>query len=98
MFLSQLPPDVIQPVLEALPMPVFFKDRAGIYRGCNQAFTTLLGLSPADVAGLHKAPAVRFETPAVAAILSMLVTSKPLARNSAIAAATMASRLRSVRR
>ena len=51
MFLSQLPPDVIQPVLEALPMPVFFKDRAGIYRGCNLAFTTLLGLCPADVVG-----------------------------------------------
>lgn len=32
-------------------MPVFFKDRAGIYRGCNQAFTTLLGLTPADVVG-----------------------------------------------
>lgn len=32
-------------------MPVFFKDRAGIYRGCNQAFTTLLGLTPADVMG-----------------------------------------------
>jgi hypothetical protein len=41
---------------------------------------------------------VRLETPAVAAILSMLVTSNPLARNSAMAAATMASRLRSVRR
>jgi diguanylate cyclase (GGDEF)-like protein/PAS domain S-box-containing protein len=51
LFLSQLPPDVIQPVLEALPMPVFFKDRAGIYRGCNLAFTTLLGLCPADVVG-----------------------------------------------
>lgn len=32
-------------------MPVFFKDRAGIYRGCNLAFTTLLGLCPADVVG-----------------------------------------------
>src|SRR5688500_4918967 len=41
---------------------------------------------------------VRFDTPAVAAILSMLVISKPLLRNSAIAAWRMASRFRSVRR
>jgi hypothetical protein len=41
---------------------------------------------------------VRFDTPAVAAILSMLVASKPLLRNSASAALTMAWRLRSVRR
>lgn len=51
MFLSQLSPDVIQPVLDALPMPVFFKDRAGVYRGCNEAFTALLGRTPAEVVG-----------------------------------------------
>ena len=32
-------------------MPVFFKDRAGVYRGCNEAFTALLGRTPAEVVG-----------------------------------------------
>ena len=30
-------------------MPVFFKDRAGVYRGCNEAFTALLGRTPAEL-------------------------------------------------
>lgn len=48
---SQLPPVALQSVLDALPMPVFFKDRAGIYRGCNGAFATIFDLTPVDVVG-----------------------------------------------
>jgi hypothetical protein len=39
---------------------------------------------------------VRLDTPAAAAMRSMLVASKPRARNSAMAAVVMAARLRSV--
>ncbi len=33
-----------QTLLEAMPAPVFFKDAAGRYQGCNKAFESLLGL------------------------------------------------------
>lgn len=52
LLLSHLSTDLIQPVLDALPMPVFFKDRAGVYRGCNQAFTELLGKRPEEMNGM----------------------------------------------
>lgn len=55
-------------VLDLLPVPVFWKDRAGVYRGCNQAFADFLGrpaheivgkdvfqLSPADLAAKYRA-------------------------------------------
>jgi PAS domain S-box-containing protein len=30
-------------LIEAIPVPVFYKDIAGVYRGCNQAFAAMLG-------------------------------------------------------
>lgn len=42
-FLSQL--------LDALPMPVFYKDQVGRYLGANPAYFNLLGLSPEDFLG-----------------------------------------------
>lgn len=55
-------------VLDLIPIPVFWKDRAGIYRGCNRAFADLLGcriddlvgkdvfaLSPPELAGKYQA-------------------------------------------
>jgi len=30
-------------LLDAIPAPVFYKDAAGIYRGCNKAFEAYLG-------------------------------------------------------
>lgn len=55
-------------VLDLIPVPVFWKDRAGIYRGCNQAFAEFLGrpaeniigkdvfqISPADLAAKYRA-------------------------------------------
>ena len=41
MFDIRLPSTLVQSVLDALPTPVFFKDRAGRYQGCNRAFTEL---------------------------------------------------------
>lgn len=55
-------------VLDLIPIPVFWKDRGGIYRGCNRAFADLLGrrvddilgkdvfaLSPPELAGKYQA-------------------------------------------
>lgn len=50
-WLPHLSSEMVQPVLDCLPMPVFFKDRAGIYRGCNAAFAAMLGHQPADLIG-----------------------------------------------
>ncbi|MYL81618.1 PAS domain-containing protein [Desulfovibrio aerotolerans] len=36
--------DLSRAMLEALPLPVFFKDAAGRYTGCNRAFERLLGM------------------------------------------------------
>lgn len=47
-----LSPDMVQTVLDALPTPVFFKDRQGVYRGCNRAFAELMGRRADELAGL----------------------------------------------
>jgi len=38
-------------LLEALPLPVFFKDATGRYAGCNHAFEALVGLSRNQLIG-----------------------------------------------
>jgi transcriptional regulator with XRE-family HTH domain len=56
-----------QEMLEAIPLPVFFKDAQGIYRGCNEQFCNYLNrerefiigknvyeLSPKDLAVIYK--------------------------------------------
>ncbi|MEN3110019.1 diguanylate cyclase [Uliginosibacterium paludis] len=48
---SLLSPELIQDVLDALPAPVFVKDRHGLYLGCNRAFSTLVGKRPDEIAG-----------------------------------------------
>ena len=43
---------ILRTVIESLPHIVFWKDRHGVYQGCNQAFARALQLaSPADVIG-----------------------------------------------
>jgi len=49
---SHLLPDLVQDVLDALPTPVFFKDRNGVYTGCNRAFARLIGRSRREIIGL----------------------------------------------
>jgi diguanylate cyclase (GGDEF)-like protein/PAS domain S-box-containing protein len=39
-------------ILDAIPAPVFYKDAAGVYRGCNRAFLAYLGKSRDEVVGL----------------------------------------------
>ena len=38
-------------LLDAIPAPVFYKDAAGIYRGCNKAFEAYLGKSRDEIIG-----------------------------------------------
>lgn len=47
-----LTPELVQAVLDALPAPVFVKDRAGAYLGCNRAFSELLGKTPEQLVGM----------------------------------------------
>ncbi|SON57924.1 putative diguanylate cyclase YdaM [Hartmannibacter diazotrophicus] len=41
----------LQASIDSLPPPIFFKDRAGIYLGCNKAFEAYIGLSAEQVVG-----------------------------------------------
>jgi diguanylate cyclase (GGDEF)-like protein/PAS domain S-box-containing protein len=43
--------DNLQSAIDNLPSPIFFKDRAGIYRGCNKAFEAFIGLPASKVRG-----------------------------------------------
>ncbi|MGQ0599533.1 diguanylate cyclase [Aquabacterium sp.] len=52
MLFSHLLPDQVQDVLDALPTPVFFKDRHGVYKGCNRAFARLIGRRRREIVGL----------------------------------------------
>lgn len=52
MLISHLSPDLIQPVLDALPVPVFFKDRQGVYQGCNKAFSDIMGKRSDELLGM----------------------------------------------
>lgn len=41
----------LEVLIDTIPNPVFYKDRAGRYVGCNQAFSNYLGLSRAELLG-----------------------------------------------
>ncbi len=41
----------LQVLIDAMPAPVFFKDAQSIYRGCNNAFAEIVGMSKNDVIG-----------------------------------------------
>ena len=38
-------------LLEAMPLPVFYKDTSGRYTGCNSAFGRFVGMNPKDIVG-----------------------------------------------
>ena len=38
-------------LIDAIPMPIYYKDIQGIYRGCNKTFETMFGLSEEDIIG-----------------------------------------------
>jgi diguanylate cyclase (GGDEF)-like protein/PAS domain S-box-containing protein len=41
----------LQKLIDTVPAPVFYKDRQGIYRGCNQAYLTYMGLPREAIVG-----------------------------------------------
>lgn len=43
--------DNLQSAIDNLPSPIFFKNRAGIYSGCNKAFEAFIGLPASKVNG-----------------------------------------------
>ncbi len=43
--------EFINSLLNAVPTPVFYKDRKGLYMGCNKAFTEIMGVTPKEMAG-----------------------------------------------
>ncbi|HQN18046.1 MAG TPA: PAS domain-containing protein, partial [Syntrophobacteraceae bacterium] len=42
---------LFQGMLDAIPYPVFYKDRIGSYQECNKAFTALVGCEREDIIG-----------------------------------------------
>ncbi len=43
--------DFLQTVMDAVPIPVFYKDRNGVYTGCNDAFSKFIGFSKEQIIG-----------------------------------------------
>jgi PAS domain S-box-containing protein len=43
--------DALASVLDCLPVPAYFKDAGGVYRGCNRAFEEFLGLPRDGIVG-----------------------------------------------
>ncbi len=41
----------LQQLLDAIPIPIFYKDRQGIFRGCNMAYEKFLGMTKEHVVG-----------------------------------------------
>ena len=43
--------NLLQAAIDNLPSPIFFKNREGIYCGCNRAFSHYIGLSQEEITG-----------------------------------------------
>ncbi|MDP4183684.1 MAG: PAS domain S-box protein [Bacteroidota bacterium] len=43
--------DVYQKIMDALPMPIFYRDKDGIYRNCNKAHEQFIGLTRDELYG-----------------------------------------------
>lgn len=43
----------LQQLLDAIPVPIFYKDADRIYRGCNEAFARYLGRDRDEIVGRH---------------------------------------------
>ena len=41
----------ISALLDAVPTPIFYKDKEGLYQGCNNAFSSFMGVTPDDIRG-----------------------------------------------
>lgn len=52
-------------LLDEIPIPVYFKDAEGIYRGCNRAFETFVGINRNELCGQTAATLLHPEEAAV---------------------------------
>ena len=43
--------EFLQTIIDAMPLPVFYKNLEGLYLGCNRAFEDLYGISREDIIG-----------------------------------------------
>ena len=43
--------DFLQVLMDAIPAPVFYKDKEGVYLGCNKAFEEYIGISREAIVG-----------------------------------------------
>ncbi len=41
----------LQVLIDAIPLPIFYKDMQGRYRGCNTAFETMMGVKRGEIVG-----------------------------------------------
>jgi PAS domain S-box-containing protein len=41
----------LQQLLDAIPIPIFYKDRQGMFRGCNMAYENFVGMTKEQVVG-----------------------------------------------
>lgn len=41
----------LQQLMDSIPVPVYYKDAAGVYQGCNTAFEALIGMTRSDIVG-----------------------------------------------
>ncbi len=44
-------PAFIETLIDTIPSGIFYKDSRGVYRGCNKAFASFLGLTKEDIVG-----------------------------------------------
>jgi diguanylate cyclase (GGDEF)-like protein/PAS domain S-box-containing protein len=51
LLIPHLLPDFVQAIVDALPTPIFLKDRDGVYQGCNKAFGRLYGKRRSEIIG-----------------------------------------------
>ena len=72
--------DFLQTILDSIPLPVFYKDRAGHYLGCNAAFELALGIPRAELEG----KTVRDLLPAAEADIHLHIDAELLPQTEAI--------------
>ena len=48
---SQATSNFLRILIDAIPAPIFYKDKAGIYLGCNEAMARFLGRPPEEIIG-----------------------------------------------
>lgn len=48
---SRIKEEQLQSIIDAIPLPIFYKNKQGLYIGCNKRFTEMLNLNKEDIIG-----------------------------------------------